>query len=225
MRRAAAVFVVACGCVGGSGDVEPPPAASLVREGTAPAIVRSGDLDGDGVPEVAVASVGEEHGPSGFGTPFLEVFARDGDEWVRVLDGTTEAPPGPGAPDSMLQPQTGEFAVGQAVQVLELADLEGDASPEIVAAVATFGASAGPVELWIVEMPSAGDFRTAFYMATERGGQVTVQRDRVAIEFGVYRKNDPGCCPSSFEVRRIGHDPDRDAIGVLERERHPAETA
>src|SRR5918996_792258 len=209
MRRVAAVFLIACGCVGGNGDDEPPPAASLVREGTTPAVVRTGDLDGDGVPELTVASVGQERGASGFGTPYLEVFARAGDEWVRVLDGTEQAPAGPGTPDRMLQPQTGEFAVGQAVDALELSDLDGDGSREMVAAVATFGASAGPVELWIVEMTPPGDFRTAFYMATERGGEVTVERDRVSIEFGVYRKNDPGCCPSSLEVRTIGHDPER----------------
>jgi hypothetical protein len=225
MRRVAALFLVACGCVGGNGDAEPPPAGSLVREGTKPAIVRTGDLDGDGAPELVASSVGEEAGPSGFGAPYLEVFAAEDDRWTRVFDGTTQAPPGPGTPDTMLQPQTGEFAVGQAVDVLELADLHGDGSLELVAAVATFGASAGPVELWIVEMTPAKDFRTAFYMSTERGGQVAVERDRVAIEFGVYRKNDPGCCPSSFEVRTIGYDPDQDAIVVLERERRPAETA
>jgi hypothetical protein len=225
MRRAATVFLLACGCVGGNGDAEPPPAASLVREGTKPAVVRSGDLDGDGVAEVVVASVGEESGPSGFGAPYLEVFAAEDDRWMRVFDGATQAPPGSGTPETMLQPQTGEFAVGQAVDVLELADLDGDGSLELVAAVATFGASAGPVELWIVEMTQARDFRTEFYMSTERGGQVAVDEDRVSIEFGVYRKNDPGCCPSSFEVRTIGHDPDQDAIVVLERERRPAEKA
>jgi hypothetical protein len=119
----------------------------------------------------------------------------------------------------MLVPQDQELAVGQVIEVLDLADLARDGTPELVAAIANVGATSGPLELWILSMGSDGSLRTEYYMRTERGGKVAVAEGRVLIEFGVYRKGDPGCCPSSFEVRTIGHDPERDAIRVLDRER------
>lgn len=220
MRRAAALLV-ASACVAGNNDVEPPAPASLVREGARPAVVRTGDLDGDGVPELVVSSVSEAAGEFGLPTPYLEVFAHREGEWRRVFDATGRAPEGEGAPEAMLEQASGEFAVGQAVEVLELADLAHDGASEIVVAISNAGATAGPLELWIVSMSRDGELRTEHYQRTERGGKVAVLGDRVGIEFAVYRKDDPGCCPSSFEVQMIGYDPDQDAIRVLERERRP----
>lgn len=121
----------------------------------------------------------------------------------------------------MLEPADAELAVGQAVQLLELADLARDGASELVAAISNLGATAGPLELWIVSMGPSGALRTEYYMRTERGGKVELTDDRVAIEFGVYREADPGCCPSSLEVRYIGDDPESGTIRVLERERTP----
>jgi hypothetical protein len=223
MRRAAALLIL-FGCVGGDGgdaDIEVPTARELVREGAQPSIVRRGDLDGDGVPELVMASVAETPSEFGLPAPYLEVFAHREGEWRRVFDATGHAPPGEGTPPAMLEPADEEFAVGQSVDVLEVADLAHDGASEVVVAILNVGATAGPLELWIVGMSPAGDLLTEYYMRTERGGKVAVSGDRVAIEFGVYRRKDPGCCPSSFEVRTIGYDPQEGAIRVLERERQP----
>jgi hypothetical protein len=224
MRRAAALLL-ACGCVGGNGDVSPPPASEVVREGARPTIVRRGDLNGDGVQEMAVASVGQTRTMFVLPTPFLELFAHRDGEWRRVFDASGRAPTGEGTPPAMLEPATDDFAVAQSVNVLEMADLAGDGASELVVAVSNVGATAGPLDLWIVAMSPDGDLVTEFYMRTERGGKVAVTGDRVAIEFAVYKRNDPGCCPSSFEVRTIGYDPQEGAIGVLERERQPLKAA
>jgi hypothetical protein len=218
------VLLLASACVAGNGSaIAPPPAEDLVREDARPTIVRRGDLDGDGGVELVVASASRDPGAFGLPTPYLEVFAAEGEDWRRVFDASGHAPPGAGAPGPMLAPQDQELAVGQAIEVLELADLAKDGAPELVAAIANVGATSGPLELWILSMGSDG-LRTDYYMRTDRGGKVAVADKRVLIEFGVYRKGDPGCCPSSFEVRTIGYDSEADAIGVLDRERTRLDT-
>jgi hypothetical protein len=209
-----AVTLVAVACAEGSGA--PPPAASLVREGSRPTIVRVGDLDGDGAPEIVVASVADEAG--GLGTSYLEIFRRQGDAWTRVFDATGHAPPGPPeTPSEMLA--AGSGFVAQSVHVLELVDFWADGTPEVVAAIASAGATAGPVELWVLSMDQAGGLRTEFYEGTERGGQVAVHGERLMFEFPLYRAGDPGCCPSRIERQEIGHDPAEGRIVVLERDR------
>jgi hypothetical protein len=209
-----AVTLIAVACAAESGA--PRPAASLVREGSRPTIVRVGDLDGGGAPEVVVASVAEEAG--GLGTPYLEIFRRRGGMWARVFDATGHAPPGPPeTPSEMLA--AGSGFVAQSVHVLELVDLQADGTPELVAAIASAGATAGPLELWILSMDRTGGLRTEFYEGTERGGEVMVHGNRVSFRFPVYRARDPGCCPSRIETQEIGHDPAQGRIVVLERDR------
>ena len=218
------MLLLTCSCVGGGNDVpSPPPAEQLVREGARPVTVRKGDLDGDGVREMAVASVSAETNTFGLPTPYLEVFAyRDG-EWRRIFDASGHAPPGEGTPPAMLEEADAGFAVGQSVEVMEIVDLAHDGAAEIVVAVSNVGATSGPLELWIVELAASGGLETVFYERTERGGRVAVSGDRVVMEFGVYRKGDPGCCPSSIEVQTIGFDPGTATIGILERERERLE--
>ncbi|MGH2693067.1 MAG: hypothetical protein ACRDHM_11310 [Actinomycetota bacterium] len=217
------LLLLAGACVASDGSAEPPP-AQLVRDGARPSVVRRGDLDGDGVGEVVVASVSETPGAFGLPTPYLEVFANREDDWQRVFDATGNAPAGGHSRASMLEPADDELAVGQAIEVLELADLAHDGASELVAAISNVGATAGPLELWIVSMGPSGALLTEYYFRTERGGKVALTGDRVAIEFGVYRKDDPGCCPSSLEVRYIGHDPESGTIRVLKRERTRLDT-
>ena len=225
MRRAVAL-ALACACCVGEGDtVAVPPPAQLVREGARPVIDRRGDLDGDGTPEVVLVSLSEDPQSFGLPTPYLEVFAyRDG-AWRRVFDATTNAPAGEGTPVTMLEASMEGFASGQTVDEVELVDLAGDGSKELVVVVTNLGATAGPLDLWVVSMSSADQLRAEYYLRTDRGGQVTIAEGRVVIEFGVYRRNDPGCCPSTIETRTIGYDPATDGIGVLERDRRRTRAA
>jgi hypothetical protein len=224
MRRALALLL-ASSCMSGGGEVPAPEPANLVRDGARPLIVRRGDVDGDGMVELVVASVSESPRAFGLPTPYLEVFAyRDG-AWRRVFDATGHAPQGKGTPPAMLEAASDEFASGQAVDALELVPFPDDDAEEIVAAISNVGATAGPLELWVISMSAEDELTADYYMRTERGGRVAVRDDTVAIEFAVYKPKDPGCCPSSFEVRVIGYDPERDTIDVIERERHSLEAA
>jgi hypothetical protein len=173
------------------------------------------DLDGDGSDEVVVSSVSVEADALGIATPYLEAFdVRDG-RWTRVFDATGSAPPGPAVPAAMLSAEEG--FVGQSVQMLEPVDFAGDGRPELVVGIATFGASAGPFELWVVSMDVDAGLTTWLYRATARGGQVSIEGDRVRFEYGVYRRRDPGCCPSRFAVETIAWDHSEGHIDVVAR--------
>lgn len=173
----------------------------------------AGDLDGDGVEEVATSSVSVATGELGIATPYLEVFDVRGGRWIRVFDATGSAPPGGGAPPHMLAAADG--FVGQSVQALEMVDFAADGRPELVVGIANFGASAGPLELWVVSMADGGGLTTQLYRASARGGEIVVQGDRLRFEYGRYRRQDPGCCPSIRAVETIGWNPETGAIEVL----------
>ncbi|HEV3475737.1 MAG TPA: LppP/LprE family lipoprotein [Actinomycetota bacterium] len=192
----------AAGLLAGDGVASPPSSASLVQPGTSALATRRADLDGDGQLEVAISSVARAREGAEIPVPRLEVFDHRDGHWVLVLDATHQAPPGvEGTPDTMLA-SPGPGSPGQIVQVLDVVDFAGDDVPELVAGVLTFGATAGPLELWILSMDE-DQFRTEFYEKTERGGRVIVDDREVVLEFGVYEPGDPGCCPSGEARLRI----------------------
>jgi hypothetical protein len=205
---------------GPSRTPSPPPAEDLVGEGARPVIVRSADLDGDGVAEVAIAAVSAAVDELGLAAPSLQVFdVRDG-RWVTVFDATAGAPPGAGAPPDMLAPVDQGF-VSQSVDTLEVVDFARDGRPELVAGILNFGATAGPLELWVVSLETDGSASAEFYEASARDGSVEVRDDRLRFEFGVYRDDDPGCCPSRIAVQTIGWDPESSRVEVLDEDRSP----
>jgi hypothetical protein len=211
----AAVFALV-GCDPGPRAPEPsPPAASeLVRDGARPVRTVTGDLDGDGTPEVVVASVDVAAGDLGVPIPYLEVFDLRGRRWTRVFDATGNAPPGEGTPAAMLV-SAGEGFVNQSVATLDVVDFGGDGPERLVVGIANAGATSGPLEVWIISMGPDGRLATDFYEASERGGEITVDGNRVRFRFGVYRNRDPGCCPSRMATQTIGWNPDTDRIEVL----------
>jgi hypothetical protein len=225
----AVVAVFAVACINGGGDTEEPPpqsissaaqtVADLIRVGTEPVWVRSGDLDGDGDEDLVVASIEQRRGGS---VSYLEVFTRDQDGWRRVFDATGKAPPGGGAPEQMLIPPEEGF-VSQSVRVLRLVDIAGDGLPEIVAGIQTFGAAPGPLEVWVISMEEDGSLTTEFYRASSRGGDVVrIRGNHLRFEYYVYRKDDPGCCPTFIETLIIGWNETTERIEVLDRTRRPS---
>jgi hypothetical protein len=220
---AAALAATAIACQAESGTPAPPvpPPERLVRAGATAVETVAGDLDGDGVEEVAISSVSAAADEFGIATPYLEVFdVRDG-HWTRVFDATGSAPHGGGAPPHMLA-ASGEGFVGQSVQTLEVVDFAGDGRPEMVAGIANFGATTGPLELWIVSMGDAGGLATELYRDTARGGEIVVEDDRLRFEYAVYRRHDPGCCPTFTDTLVIGWNEASGRIEVLERTRRPS---
>jgi hypothetical protein len=215
---AVAVTILAGACQ--TAPVRPSPPSGLVREGARPTAIRTGNIDADGDREAVVASVSRASGSTGIPASYLEVFDLRKGQWRRVFEGHGPAPPGAsGAPQEMLQGDEG--FVAQSVQVVELVDFEGDRAAEIVVGIASAGATAGPVELWILTAAGDGGLRTELYERTERGGELVVEGDQLRFSFPVYRPADPGCCPSVIETQTIGRDPTSGRIGILERDRTP----
>jgi len=194
-------------------------AAGLVRVGTRPVWIRSGDLEGDGFEELVVASIEQRRAGT---VPYLEVFGREEGRWHRVFDATGNAPPGVGAPEQMLIPPEEGF-VSQSVRTLRLVDFAGDGRPEILAGIQTFGAGPGPLEVWVVSMREDGSFSTEFYRASSRGGDVLkVRGNQLRFEYNVYRRDDPGCCPTFTDTLIIGWNEASERIDVLKRTRRPS---
>jgi hypothetical protein len=217
----AVISATACPTEVGAPEGPPPePSAErLVRPGTTPVEVVTEDLDGDGVEELVVFSVE----PRRSGTiSYLEVFRREEGGWRRVFDATGNAPPGAGAPEQMLIPPEEGF-VSQSVRTLKIVDLAGDGRPEIVAGIQSFGAAEGPLEVWVISMETDGSLTTEFYRSSSRGGDVVrVRGNQLRFEYHVYRKDDPGCCPTFTDTLIIGWSPATDRIEVLERTRRPS---
>lgn len=215
---AAGAAGAAAGFLGAPEPVDPPAPASLVQPGTRPLTTRQADLDGDGQVEVAVSSVAPAEEGAQIPVARLEVFDHRDGRWVLALDASAEAPDGAkGAPDTILAPPLGS-GPGQIVELLDVVDFAGDEVPELVVGVLSFGATAGPLELWILSMDDRG-FRTELYDRTERGGRVIVEGRGVVLEYGVYEPGDPGCCPSRLARERIGWD---ETTGTIESEPLPS---
>lgn len=196
---------------------EPPPPETLVRPGTRATFRLAEDLDGDGIEEVVLAARARDAPEFGFPAQFLDVYRVEDGSWQRVLDGTGEAPSGGEGPGRMLDPPRREF-ITRLVGGVEAVDFANDGSSELVVSVLTAGAGEGPLEVWVLAL-EGGSFRTHVYQRTTRGGDLIVDGDRLILEFGVYRRADPGCCPSLRERRVIGFDGESDRVRVLERER------
>jgi hypothetical protein len=197
--------------------IRPPNVRSLLRQDTVATLSRTVDLDGDGVPEVVLASRSALFAHFQLPAQYLDVYAHRGGSWRRILDGTAQAPPGTGAPDRMLD-TPGPELVSRLVDSIQVVDLAKDGAPEVAVGILTAGAGEGPLELWILSMEDGG-LRTEYFVRTTRGGQVVPEGNRIILEFGVYRPQDAACCPSRLERQVIGYDQATGSIGLLERTR------
>jgi hypothetical protein len=216
---AGAAFILLRGEPAGEDVVRPPSVKSLLRPDTVETLSRTADLDGDGIPEVVVASRSTLFGQFQFPAQYLDVYAYREGSWSRILDGTMEAPPGGGAPGRLLD-TPGAEVIGRLVDSVQIIDLAGDGAPEVTVGILTAGAGEGPMELWVLSMD--GELRTEYFVRTTRGGQVSLEGDRIVLEFGLYRPQDPACCPGRIERLVIGYDQATASIGVLERNRRKA---
>ena len=199
----------------GQDPVRPPDVRSLLRQDTVATLSRTADLDGDGVPEVVLASRSMLFAHFQLPAQYLDVYAHRGGSWRRILDGTAQAPPGAGAPDRMLD-TPGPELVSRLVDSIQVVDLARDGAPEVAVGILTAGAGGGPLEVWILSMAEDGSLRTEYFVRTTRGGQVVPDGDRIILEFGVYRPQDAACCPSRVERQVIGYDEATGSIGLLE---------
>jgi hypothetical protein len=214
----AAAILLVRGGPPGRDPIRPPQVRSLLRQGTVATLSRTADLDGDGVPEVVLASRSTMFAQFQLPAQYLDVYAHRRGSWQRILDGTAQAPPGSGTPARMLD-TPGPELVSRLVDSIQVLDLAKDGAPEVAVGILTAGAGEGPLELWILSMAEDGGLRTEYFVRTTRGGQVVPNGDRIILEFGVYRPQDAACCPSRIERQVIGYDEATGSIGLLERTR------
>jgi hypothetical protein len=205
-------------------DARAVPVESLLRADTVAIDALYRDLDGDGVEEIVLVSRSTT-ATDGLPRPFLDVYAWTGAAFQNVLDATEGAPVGePEAPLLMLGGEIG--GINQVVQFVDLIDFFVDGTPQLVVGILNVGASAGPLEIWVISgvpgAEGAASFQTEFYEATTRGGELTREADRLLLDTGAYAPNDPGCCPSRIEHQVIGL-LEGESIGILERTFAPAE--
>jgi hypothetical protein len=188
--------------------------ATLLRRDTSADAVLYGDLNGVAPDEIVVLSSTPASDPQLPRVPYLDAFAWDPgpEEWIKVFDANSYQDAATGRGPVLAATD----ATGQAVPFLQIIDFAEDGAPELVVGVQSFGASSGPLDVWILSWLSE-TFTTEFLRSTERGGQMAFGESTVTLETGVYRPGDPGCCPSAIETLVIGWDPTPGRIVVLER--------
>jgi hypothetical protein len=174
-----------------------------------------GDLDGDGVQDIVVASVAGQSTGS-LPQAYVDVFLYHGNgTWKRGWAATGPAPAGvDGAPASVLE--RGPSALGQQVDFLALVDTRGDGTPELGIGVLNVGAGPGPLDVWVIGFGPGGP-STEFWEQTMQGGVLLAAGNTLQLQAPSFGPDDPSCCPSRIEHQTIGFDPGADAVRVLHR--------
>jgi hypothetical protein len=188
--------------------------ATLLRPGATAEAALYGDLNRVAPSEIVVLSSIPSGDPELPPVPYLDAFSWDPApaEWVKVFDATSYQDASTGRGPLLAATDV----VSQEVPFLQIIDFAEDGAPELVVGVQSYGASAGPLDVWILSWLSEA-FATEFLRSTERGGQMAFRESTVTLETGVYRPGDPGCCPSAIETLLIGWDAGSERIVVLER--------
>lgn len=188
------------------------------RQGTREVRRVGGDLNGDGTDEVVVQSESTTEDEFGRSQPYVDAYAREGEGWTRILDAQTyEIDGGPILVE--------EDFISQGVSLLDFIDFARDDTPELVVAIANFGASAGPIDLTVLSWDT-GPMTTEFTFSTERGGEVSVREGlQIVAESGIYDEDDAGCCPSKQGRWIIGYDEESKTIGIVEKTETPVDPA
>jgi hypothetical protein len=202
---------------GPTGPNSPDPKAvslsSLLRPGTVADRVLYSDLNGDGVKEIILSSHAKARTAIGGLQPFLDVWSFTGQQFQRVFDATIFTPGVKGAPDALIS--SSQDVASQEVSWLDVVDFEDDGAPELVAGITGFGASVGPMDVWVLSMGGNG-FRAEFWEETTQDGTLTRSGRTEKLDTPFFGPNDPLCCPSKTEHQVIGFNNADGKIEVLE---------
>jgi hypothetical protein len=188
---------------------------SLLRPGTRVMKVIYGDVDGDGVDDIVLASA-VAHPPPGavMAQPYLDVYRYDGTGWPKAWEATEPAPPGnPNSPASVLA-EPDPSSVSQQIDFLGLIDMAHDGSVELVVGILNVGAGPGPLDVWVVGFGPEGAVND-FSESTTSGGVLVAAGDELRLQTPAFRSGDPACCPSRIEHQTIGFDSAAGKVRVL----------
>jgi len=188
---------------------------SLLRPGTRQLQVIYGDVDGDGVDDLVLASA-VAHPPSSavMAQSYLDVFRYDGQGWPRAWEATEPAPPGnPNSPASVLA-EAKPASVSQLIDFLSLIDMAHDGSAELVVGILNVGAGPGPLDVWVIGFGPEGAVND-FSESTTSGGVLVAAGDELRLQTPDYQSGDPACCPSRIDHQTIGFDSAKGRVRVL----------
>jgi serine/threonine protein phosphatase PrpC len=184
--------------------VLPQPIATLLPAGATVDIVRTGDLNGDGVAETLVALQGPTEGSPADAGAYFYVFTLTPDGPKQIFDGRNQAPvvdtqtvldpAGAHAPQTMiggLKINNLSSASSERVQFLEFVDFQGLTSSRAVLAIRSV-IPAGTLQVWVLSMSSAGAVRADYYTAVI-GGEIELEGRTIQIA-------------STIEVRTLSYD-------------------
>lgn len=183
----------------------PPPVArsvdldSLLRPGTEQEKVAYLQMDGKGPQEIAQVSA--EHKGDVFAQRYLDIYSWNGTKWRRVFDATRYRPPA--ADDTVLPFGDPGGLGGRSVDFLRGIDFHGDDSHELAIGISTYGASSGPMEIFVLSKVG-NRVRTEFTEVTERGGKLSKDGKTLVLATGEYLPSDAMCCPSFMKRTVIG---------------------
>jgi hypothetical protein len=171
-----------------------------------------GDMNGVAPEEIVVHSRSNQPGAGGLAAQeYVDAYSWDPGTraWVKVFDATTFE-------NGATKVLETDGAVSQALfGPFEMVDFAGDKTPELVFAVQSSGATAGPLNVWVFSWLSEG-FTVEFTTGTERGGTLSLNPDRtLTLDAPEYGPTDPGCCPSGRSLRTIGYDPAGREVKIL----------
>jgi hypothetical protein len=192
--------------------------AQFLRSGTSKVAVVYGDMNGVAPEEIVLHSRSNQPGANGLAAQeYVDAYSWDPGTkaWVKVFDATTFED----LPNGGMKVLETDGGVSQALfGPSEMVDFAGDKTPELVFAVQSSGATAGPLNVWVFSWLSEA-FTAEFTAGTERGGTLTLNPDRtLTLDAPEYGPNDPGCCPSGRSIKTIGYDPAGKEIKVLKTE-------
>ncbi|MFL5799223.1 MAG: hypothetical protein ACJ77A_14985 [Actinomycetota bacterium] len=188
---------------------------TLLRPGTQVLHVIYGDVDGDGVDDLVLASAVAEPPPGALmAQSYLDVFRYDGQGWPRAWEATEPAPPGnPDSPASVLaEPEPA--AVSQQIDFLNLIDMAHDGSAELAVGILNVGAGPGPLDVWVIGFGPEGAVND-FSESTTAGGVLVAAGDQVKLQAPDFQPGDPACCPSRIDHQTIGFDAAKGRVRVL----------
>ncbi|MGI8519721.1 MAG: serine/threonine protein kinase [Actinomycetota bacterium] len=172
---------------------------SLLRAGTSKTDVLYGDMDGEAPEEIVLASAEDPDDP--FSQRFIDVFAWSGSKWKKIFDASRFVASGDDVP--LLGISRGDPG-GNDIPFLRLIDFHSDGSEELVAAVQSFGASPGPLELHVLTQQGTR-LKSAHREVTTRGGTVSQIGATIELTTGSYTPADVAlCCPSFETTKTIG---------------------
>ena len=148
----------------------------------------TGDMDGDGIPEIAVWSEATTAPPGSLlRQDYVDVYSFRSTAFVKVFTASEAL---------TVEPKN----VGQHIEFFGFVTFTD--KPDLVLGVLNEGAGAGPLDVWVWSWGTP--FTQEFRYSTTVDGNLAVRGNQLTLTTGSYKSSDPMCCPSGMSHIVIG---------------------